>query len=269
MCYPSEEMICEKEETAMKKTAAVLLSMLLVMGFTAVCSAERVDAPVKTGTEGENFVSLWSGDGGDVQVRRAGDRFDVEIELYDCGVESIRYRYSCIYNREKGTLEDPGTGIKTVQVYDEKTDEETVRTEYQDGSAVFWIENDAVLYWEEQKEGTGNILSFRKMGNYHGEWSCDGMIAGFYASGGIYHCMIIDTENEKAWIYYCEYDPLSGQAVSDSTGSMEKAVRGQSDEWERVYDDGAAVFSILEDGRLTWMDLKEDAGKGLLFVREP
>ena len=89
MCYPSEEMICEKEETAMKKTAAVLLSMLLVMGFTAVCSAERVDAPVKTGTEGENFVSLWSGDGGDVQVRRAGDRFDVYAVLQRQGRKGV------------------------------------------------------------------------------------------------------------------------------------------------------------------------------------
>ena len=39
-------------------------------------------------------------------------------------------------------------------------------------------------------------------------------------------------------------------------------------DWDTIYyEDGDAVFTINEDGKLLWKDLKEDAGKGLEFEK--
>lgn len=39
-------------------------------------------------------------------------------------------------------------------------------------------------------------------------------------------------------------------------------------DWDTIYyEDGDAVFTINEDGKLVWKDLKEDAGKGLEFEK--
>jgi len=40
-----------------------------------------------------------------------------------------------------------------------------------------------------------------------------------------------------------------------------------NDPWEMFYEDGSAVFALNKDGMMTWQDEKEDAGKGLEFIR--
>lgn len=67
-----------------------------------------------------------------------------------------------------------------------------------------------------------------------------------------------------------EYSTLLGEngelaAVPFGLHYMQDTVSG---EWDEIYyEDGEAVFTINEDGKLIWKDLKEDAGKGLEFEK--
>jgi hypothetical protein len=72
-----------------------------------------------------------------------------------------------------------------------------------------------------------------------------------------------------SWEYLLTYDDSTGTLHSDngmkSTNTVqEDGELGNSSVYE--YDDGQADFSINEEGRLVWKDLKEDAGAGQAFI---
>ena len=71
------------------------------------------------------------------------------------------------------------------------------------------------------------------------------------------------------WSYYCKYYADSDQLVSDGMGiCTEYAGLGVGSESSvQKYTDGSAVFSILDNGNLTWQDSKENAADGLEFTR--
>lgn len=72
-----------------------------------------------------------------------------------------------------------------------------------------------------------------------------------------------------SWEYLLTYDDATGTLHSDngmkSTNTVqEDGELGSSSVY--AYDDGQADFSISEEGRLIWKDLKEDAGAGQTFI---
>ena len=84
--------------------------------------------------------------------------------------------------------------------------------------------------------------------------------------------LIYRTPGQKeftSWEYLLTYDDAAGTLHSDngmkSTNTVqENGELGSASVYE--YDDGQADFSINEEGRLIWKDLKEDAGAGQTFI---
>jgi len=84
--------------------------------------------------------------------------------------------------------------------------------------------------------------------------------------------LIFRTPGQKeftSWEYLLTYDDSTGTLHSDngmkSTNTVqEDGSLGDSSVYE--FEDGQADFSINEDGRLVWKDLKEDAGAGQTFI---
>ena len=71
---------------------------------------------------------------------------------------------------------------------------------------------------------------------------------------------------EDVWEYSAETDE-SGALRAVPTGLHYQRDITSNDLGRTYYEDGGAEFVIDENGNLIWKDLKEDAGKGLTFVK--
>lgn len=73
-----------------------------------------------------------------------------------------------------------------------------------------------------------------------------------------------------AWFYSCAYDEATRSLVSDGRVAVKVDYtfdeNGEYSE-EVVYEDGEAVFTLDEEGRLIWDDRVEKCGEGRAFVR--
>lgn len=73
----------------------------------------------------------------------------------------------------------------------------------------------------------------------------------------------------SVWEYSCLYDEATNTIKSMPTGiHTEVTVAEDGTETSNVvYEDGEAEFSLTEDGKLVWKDLKDDAGNGVVFEK--
>ena len=151
----------------------------------------------------EDYIGCWSTDGAAAVIRPSGSRFEVILETYDCGPDGFIYGYLCDYREEEGVLEACGTGIKRFSGWDEAREQEIAQTEYEDGSAVFQINEEGLLIWKDRTGNAGEGLLFSGMGDFEGTWVCGGISIDFYPIGGIYDCLIEDAEKGCSWRYFC------------------------------------------------------------------
>lgn len=74
------------------------------------------------------------------------------------------------------------------------------------------------------------------------------------------------------WEYSCFYNEENNTIESMPFGLRTDLVYGDNGEVvssTEIYDDGEATFALTEDGFLTWDDMKENAGEGMLFEKLP
>ena len=95
----------------------------------------------------------------------------------------------------------------------------------------------------------------------------DWRIEMYGEDGGIKPYIVhrLGDNKEDIWEYATALNPekTALTAVPFGLHYRQDTVTG---EWDEIYyEDGDAVFTLTENGRLIWTDLKEDAGKGLEF----
>ena len=96
-----------------------------------------------------------------------------------------------------------------------------------------------------------------------GEWRIE-----MYAEDGGIKPMIIHRlgdNKEDIWEYATALNPDMTALTAVPFGLHYRQDTVSYDWDETYYEDGDAVFTINENGKLLWNDLKEDAGKGLEF----
>ena len=254
----------------MTRKKAALFSLIFLFSVTVLFAKADTDQTLALGIE--IFNGTWSTDGAQADIQFLDGFFQVHIETFDCGYESTEWVYLCTYDEHKQALIASSTGNKNIYVYDFDTSCETKSTIYQNGSAVFSLHPEGYLMWLDENEGAGQDLLFTKMGDYCGTWQWNNISIDFYAIGGTYRCTVSKSEGNSIvaiWSYQCKYDLDSRNVISNSLGRKE-ILLGYDDEgeiYDTVYHDGSAIFSINSDGYLLWNDLKDNAGSGLLFIK--
>ncbi|MBQ6174225.1 MAG: hypothetical protein IJK28_06350 [Clostridia bacterium] len=96
-----------------------------------------------------------------------------------------------------------------------------------------------------------------------GEWS----VEVFDEDGGLKLMIVhkLGDNKEDVWEYSADLTENKLTTVPLGLHYKQDTVSG---DWDvTYYEDGDAEFEIAEDGKLVWKDLKEDAGKGLLFQK--
>ena len=107
---------------------------------------------------------------------------------------------------------------------------------------------------------------------YIGTWVCGRATLTIATEGDGYRCHIhwgSSAFESAEWDYLCYLDK-TGVLKNDGTGerlSLVYAEDGSITTADEVYADGAATFTIGEDGLLMWQDAVEDAGKDMAFER--
>ena len=123
-------------------------------------------------------------------------------------------------------------------------------------------EDEFVFYTEEYPEAEA----------YYSTWVAeDGnwRVEAYDEDGGLKLMIVhkLGDNKEDVWEYAAALNPEKDALVAMPFGLhyRQDTVTGNWD--ETFYEDGDAVFSLSETGSLLWNDVKEDAGKGLEFMK--
>ena len=108
---------------------------------------------------------------------------------------------------------------------------------------------------------------------YEGTWVCDrASIEIVWEEEGfrVFISWGSNAAETSEWEYSCHYIAETKSLEAVPTGIHTDNVYGADGEIVSstvIYDDGEATFTLDEEGRLLWHDVKEDAGKDMLFER--
>ena len=248
------------------KKITVCLVCIFLLASSIIAFAEGKEAVASP----SSFLRHWHDEENDIVIRQSEDNYYVSIERYDHGYEHTEWYYTCSYDKTNDTLVAERTGIKSIYIYNEDLDQESLTTEYTGRSAAFFIQDD-YLIWIDQEENAGKGLFFKNLGNYEGKWKSGNTTIEFYIYDDVYRCFIERKEKDDDvihWEYLCTYNADDNLLVSDSFGLKEIYYSADDEDEEQVievYHDGSAIFSINNDGYLLWNDLKENEGDECLF----
>ena len=255
----------------MKKTACLLMTIILLTAVPAAFASNAGTVSQDLRTVIETFDSVWETDAAEIDIKHSEPYFYVRVYMYGCGPVWSDWVYRCVYDHETDVLICDGNGIRKDYWFEDEVEEST---EYTDGSAVFAVNDDGQLIWEDMMEDEGNGFLFEKMGNYGGIWDCGDTEVELVPYAGFYDCLITRQESDgtsAVWDYSCEFDAASCTLICRGGGyKYEQAGSDAEDDvsFKDVYKDGAADFSMDENGCLVWNDHRENAGAGLVFTRK-
>ena len=268
----------------MKKLVALMAAFALVLcGPAALAESDYTYFP-----ESEEYVGIWYVDDYILEI----DHTDADYNLFSCIVtqyaedgNGVRWIYdSCSYDDVGQALASFETGRKFDVTFDDFG--ELVSSEpvyYTDGAASFRINEDGTLTWTDFKETPGeDERVFGKVGSidispedaFQGTWACDRATIIIESLDDIIYCSVLwsgSAWDVAEWVYEgCTYDAEADRLVTQANGVKTNLTYGEDGEVEtsdQIYDDGEAVFSLDETGRLIWDDKKENAGEGMLFEK--
>ena len=257
----------------MKKRAILFLSLLMaVVLLIPAAVAESGDSLAES-----LFESYWVNDDMRIEIAHdeAGSGFVVTVIRPEFERSGSCWQYTCVFDEASETLVDEGAGVRYSISYDDEGVMTLGNKMYEDGAAVFSLNEEGLLIWEDQKEDAGQGLDFMDIGLYDGTaWTSGNTSVEIFWEEEGYKVFIHRDLSETAaseWMFSCYYDPETDGLIDLGMGRKTDLVYGTGGElasFTDVYDDGAATFTVDEHGHLIWEDAKEQAGIGLEFELE-
>ena len=142
----------------MKKLTAIILALLLTL---LGCAALAEEASMPAGAEA--FEGVWQCDRATAALYWEEEGFKVLITWGSSAWEETEWEYSCYYNEEDHTLSAVPFGTRTEVVYGEDGEPVSATEAYNDGEAVFSLDADGCLLWQDLKENAGEGMRFEKL----------------------------------------------------------------------------------------------------------
>ena len=263
----------------MKKIFLVLMAFVLAIACTAALAEEAPAA--QEAPDPDHYSGVWQCDRASIEINWEEEGYRVFIEWGSSAMESTIWEYSCLYHEEDDTLVSMPFGLRTELVYTEDSDDPALTEVYNDGTATFSLDADGRLIWLDEKENAGEGMKFERVEEtpapdpdyYSGVWQCDRASIEIDWEEEGYRVFVEWSSSaweHTEWQYACYYNEEDNTLVSMPFGLRTEVVYTEgSDEpaYTDVYDDGTATFSLDADGRLIWLDEKENAGKDMYFER--
>ena len=157
----------------MKKMMSIALALTLAL--TLICTgALAEETPRPEG--GEKFESTWGMMNGLVEIIYEEEGYRVLVDLFnpaDC--TGTQWEYACYYIEEKDVLESLSS-CKTPYTLNPDTLEinrgefEYEGIDDEGATTIFSLSEDGALTWQDGREGLGQDLEFRDIGDFAGVW---------------------------------------------------------------------------------------------------
>ena len=261
----------------MKKWIALLIALMMTVLCTMALAEEETESAVS-----QEAIKLYSSEWADgytsAKIYAEEDHWHVWITSAD---GTVKWDYDCLYDEEQKTLVsiDGAENIKTEITIDEEGSEIDWAEIYNDGKAVFSLNEDGKLIWKDEIKDEGAGLAFEKIGWFQGIWVAGEDLESRYelncywdveepTEGEVYSgykVEIIRHENETItfWSYACAYNAETD--TLESALGVKEFSGEEGEPFTVVYEDGAAVFFFNDEGCIIWQDENENAGEGLQF----
>ena len=216
--------------------------------------------PEETGkempAEAAAFEGTWQCGRAAADINWEEEGFKVNITWGSSAWENTEWEYSCYFHGEDNTLVSMPFGTRTEYVYDDNGEPVSAKEVYSDGCAVFSLDTDGRLIWQDEKENAGEGMRFVKLSdeptingsiedgsyilrvelpeNETGEWTADDMSESDSAVKLNY------TKLENG-IFEARFDPITdGSAVV-----VLKHMKGIACEQAHTFD------LLVKDGQVT------------------
>ena len=216
------------------------------------------------------------------------DGYVVNVHMPVIAEESYSYvtwAYGCVWDDETQTLKSISR-VTGKGDYEPDSEEEITDINYEYSDTAFYFK-DGMLIWDDKNETADDGLRFERpigwgeaympaeAAAFEGVWQCDrATIAMYWEEEGF---KVLITWGSSAWEhteweYSCFYHDEDHTLVSMPFGTRTEVVydeNGEQTSATEVYNDGEAIFSLDEEGKLIWLDEKENAGDGMRFEKLP
>ena len=237
--------------------------------------------------EAAAFEGVWQCDRASIAMYWEEEGFKVLITWGSSAWEHTEWEYSCFYHDEDHTLVSMPFGTRTEVVYDENGEQTSATEVYNDGEAIFSLDEEGKLIWLDANENACIGMKFEHtlgwtdpdyIGPGHhfvGEWNEERVSVKIEEDPENYYVVVSGSNgaySSTVWSYTCVYDEATDSLICDgkdeSASKFNVTVDDEGEEDVEVeYEDGAATFSINADGFLIWNDQKENCGEGRLFEK--
>ena len=239
----------------------------------------------------EDFEGEWVGDVGEdgaVNVIITQDGRDYAVEMiFD--VEEYTREYDMDFTAHfdpvnRWLASEDGTVMREI-IRDENYDVADEKVVYEDGVSCFYFTDEGALVWSDMSSNPYDTIELQRpigwidpdyVGPGHhfvGEWRDDRVSVDIDEHMDGYTVIVSGANGASegtTWLYACDYDEETDSLVSDGELAMKinYSFEGTEEEADEiVYEDGEAVFTINDEGKLIWDDKKENAGEDRAFER--
>ncbi len=255
----------------MKKILAVLTVLALLLAALPALAEETGSLSYAEEHPGAAaFSSMWAGSDGETWIEASclDDRFEVLIIRVKDEKTFTSWEYLPDYDDATDTLRAEG-GMKSENVAGEgNAIADSVYT-YDDGSAVFSINADGQLVWQDAKEDAGAGLTFTRIGWFIGDYACGCANVHIRWTGERY---AVDAEwgnsaaDTSMWQMGGDYDPegdrlpvqgFTWHQITDGNGEVDQTA-------DRQETETSAEFTFDGEGHLIWTS-PDGVADGLLF----
>ena len=150
----------------MKKWIAALTALMMLL----VCTAAPAEEESKVNPEAlQLYSSEWVDTDMYVKIFAEEDHWKVWINTWD---EAVEWDYTCQFDETDKVLKTDGSfeNTKHVVTIDEEGSEINQNLVYNYGEAVFSLNEEGKLIWEDLTEHAGEDHTFEKIGWFQGLW---------------------------------------------------------------------------------------------------
>ena len=140
----------------MKKLFALMLTLVLMLSCAAFAEEDEMTMPEAAAV----FSGSWVCGRASIDMDWEEEGFRVFISWSSSASEVTEWEYSCLYQADDNSLAAMPTGIRTDVVYGDDGEVASYQTVYEDGDAVFTLDEDGFLLWKDLKEDAGKDMRF-------------------------------------------------------------------------------------------------------------
>lgn len=146
----------------MKNITVLVLSLALIISALAPAQGETVYPPMPG--EAAVFEGSWQCDGTFAQVGWYEGAFAILV-IRESKSGQTEWQYVCAYDSDSASLRSV-SGVMNNVLYDENGEYVSTDTVYGDGAAVFTLDAEGRLIWQDEKDDAGKDLRFEKLENF-------------------------------------------------------------------------------------------------------